>query len=167
MFFLFISPILKQNYQWRIRTPLCYLTYSRRWAASRSCVGSIRLLTHYTEILICRICCLLGDTFDNICKDIEDQLRADKNTRYGNIRNALQRALNVGQSLGIITLSNETIRMPFNFRSTSVAKGKARDDVQQVPQPPIGTGNPPVAQNTNERSAAALPKKRVSCLSLL
>ncbi|XP_004518744.1 uncharacterized protein LOC101461244 [Ceratitis capitata] len=102
----------------------------------------------------------LCDTFDNICKEIEDQLRVDKNTRYGNIRNALQRALNVGQSLGIITLSHETIRMPFNFRSTSVAKGKARDDVQQVQQPPIGTGNPPVAQNTNERSAAALPKKR-------
>uniref|UniRef100_A0A0A1WZX3 Epstein-Barr nuclear antigen 6 n=1 Tax=Zeugodacus cucurbitae TaxID=28588 RepID=A0A0A1WZX3_ZEUCU len=96
--------------------------------------------------------CVSGDTFDHICKDIEEQLIADNNTRYGNVRIALQRALNVGQSLGILTLTNETIRMPFNFRSSTAKNTKilANTANQQVQQPAIGTGNPVVQNDTDK-----------------
>ncbi|XP_017467824.1 PREDICTED: uncharacterized protein LOC108360150 [Rhagoletis zephyria] len=92
----------------------------------------------------------LCDTFDHICREIEEQLIADNNTRYGNVSSALQRALMIGQSLGIITLTNETIRMPFNFRANAAKKEKnatmANHQVQQ-----LGTGNP-IAQITNAKN---------------
>ncbi|XP_039951776.1 uncharacterized protein LOC126765356 [Bactrocera neohumeralis] len=99
----------------------------------------------------------LCDTFDHICKDIEEQLIADNNTRYGNVRIAVQRALSVGQSLGILTLTNETIRMPFNFRSSTAKNTKIvpTSGNLQVQQPAIGTGNPVVQNETEKNSIVA------------
>lgn len=101
---------------------------------------------------VCSCMCVAGDTFDHICKDIEEQLIADNNTRYGNVRVALQRALNVGQSLGILTLTNENIRMPFNFRSSTAKNTKIMpiSGHQEVQQPAIGTGNPVVQNDTDK-----------------
>ncbi|XP_054742472.1 uncharacterized protein LOC129247384 isoform X1 [Anastrepha obliqua] len=105
----------------------------------------------------------LCDTFEHICKEIEEQLIADNNTSYGNVRKALQRALTVGQSLGIITVTNETIRMPFNFRERSVKNTKNGPTAanQQVQKPAFGTRSP-VAQNTTERNIVAPSKTPVN-----
>lgn len=75
------------------------------------------------------------------------------------MRVALQRALNVGQSLGILTLTNETIRMPFNFRSSTAknTKNLPISGSQQVQQPAIGTGNPADQNNTDKNNV--IPSK--------
>lgn len=69
---------------------------------------------------------------DNLSLDIEHQLLQEGNKKYGNVRNAVQRALNVGQSLGILTLTNEVIKVPFNFRAQGKNARAAPDALNLV-----------------------------------
>ena len=50
--------------------------------------------------------------------DIERQLQKQgDNSKFGDLHNAVQRSLKVGESLGIISLNNETIKAAFDFRA--------------------------------------------------
>lgn len=65
---------------------------------------------------------ILGETVENLALDLEDYLDDgsddQSSRRLASIRKSLKEALEVGQSLGILTMTddNTTIRMPFNFR---------------------------------------------------
>ena len=57
-------------------------------------------------------------SFENLCLDIEEQLQKQgDNSKFGNLDNDVQIALNVAESLDIISLSNKTIKVSFHFRA--------------------------------------------------
>lgn len=57
-----------------------------------------------------------GDTYENLCDEIEYVLSSENLAKNsGNVKKALQNALDVGQNLGIITLTDDLVRMPFNM----------------------------------------------------
>lgn len=57
-----------------------------------------------------------GDTYENLCDEIEYIMSSENLTKKsGNVKKALQNALDVGQNLGVITLTDDLIRMPFNM----------------------------------------------------
>ncbi|KNC22819.1 hypothetical protein FF38_08016 [Lucilia cuprina] len=64
----------------------------------------------------------LCDTYENLCEEIGYVLSSENlKQQYGNVENALESALDVGRNLGIITLTDDLIRMPFNLSKS--AKG--------------------------------------------
>lgn len=59
------------------------------------------------------------DTYENLCEEIEDILSKQKRkSNYGNTRAAIENALKVGQNLGILTLTDDLIRVLFNYNKT-------------------------------------------------
>ncbi|XP_037816495.1 uncharacterized protein LOC119606905 isoform X2 [Lucilia sericata] len=66
----------------------------------------------------------LCDTYENLCEEIGYVLSSHNlKQQYGNVENALESALDVGRNLGIITLTDDLIRVPFNLSKS--AKGAA------------------------------------------
>ena len=98
---------------------------------------------------------------ETLSLDIQEQLEDEGCSNQGNLRSAVQRALNVGQSLGILSLSNEIVRVPFNFRAEGRTGRPAPDALNLVngltmSPTPFMAESPPNATD-NLRSNAASP----------
>lgn len=62
----------------------------------------------------------VGDTYENLCKEIKYKLSTQKpKQRYGNMEKAIDNALSVGQNLGIITVTDDLVRVPFALHQGS------------------------------------------------
>ncbi|XP_039479576.1 uncharacterized protein LOC120444112 [Drosophila santomea] len=58
----------------------------------------------------------LCTTLDDLVKNIKDIVLEEHINPFGSLKRAVEFALEVGVDLGIISLTDERIRVPFNFR---------------------------------------------------
>ncbi|EDV57578.2 uncharacterized protein LOC6542417 [Drosophila erecta] len=58
----------------------------------------------------------LCTTLDDLVKNIKDIVLEEHINPFGSLKRAVEFALEVGVNLGIISLTDERVRMPFNFR---------------------------------------------------
>ncbi|XP_037816494.1 uncharacterized protein LOC119606905 isoform X1 [Lucilia sericata] len=80
----------------------------------------------------------LCDTYENLCEEIGYVLSSHNlKQQYGNVENALESALDVGRNLGIITLTDDLIRVPFNLSKSAkgAAAGKKKSAVKPILSP--------------------------------
>ncbi|XP_016954704.1 uncharacterized protein LOC108027670 [Drosophila biarmipes] len=98
-----------------------------------------------------QLCTTKEELIDNI-KDIilEEHIRP-----FGSLKKAVEFALEVGVSLGVISLTDERVRMPFNFRK-SRPKFKVPSGIRITPR----LGRRVVKQRMPKTAAKGLKKKR-------
>lgn len=71
---------------------------------------------HYTIFNCIFLLISTGTTFDELTEAMKDAVLEEHIRPFGSLDMAVKFSLEVGSNLGIITLSDETVPMPFNFR---------------------------------------------------
>ncbi|KAM7352571.1 uncharacterized protein ACRADG_005029 [Cochliomyia hominivorax] len=77
----------------------------------------------------------LCDTYENLCEEIAYVMSSEnlKEPGTGNVQKALKNALDVGQNLGILTLTDDLIRMTFNMDKDPILKKASPKDAINAP----------------------------------
>ncbi|XP_032591586.1 uncharacterized protein LOC6562322 [Drosophila grimshawi] len=71
-------------------------------------------------------------TIDAICEKMHNMIPENRLIPFGDLRGAVEFAVNLGVNLGLLTLSDKRLRVPFNFRGkhnkkqTQTAERKAK-----------------------------------------
>ncbi|XP_065366263.1 uncharacterized protein LOC135959144 [Calliphora vicina] len=80
----------------------------------------------------------LCDTLENLCGEINYILSSENlKRRYGNVEKAIENALDVGQNLGVITLTDDLVRMP--YKNSAQKKSALTDESENFAMQPRRT----------------------------
>ncbi|XP_030383314.1 uncharacterized protein LOC115630797 [Scaptodrosophila lebanonensis] len=107
----------------------------------------------------------LCTTVDNLVDQIKDIVLNEHVSPFGTLKRAVEFALEVGMNLGILSLSDQRVRVPFNFRSKKAKTCMQSNHVKRIP-PEIGKKTIRRLELANKPSQNRVPSKRSSRTSV-
>lgn len=109
---------------------------------------------------------VLGDTFENLCRDLQDNCTVREKYQRTAIPNLVENAVKIGQGLGIVTLNHDKIRMPFTFYSKSshvLAPNLRNEEIKEDPTTDKGNASMEDENAVNDMEGCRPKRNRMVC----